>query len=254
METNSSATNPSTDDDFSELAIRRGFDVWMYLAYSSLLMSYVNINILIFRFWLTFASIWFVVWGFIPERSVQIDTVVYNLIYVIINIVYCIPLIKKYLPAKLTPFEKEIYERDFNGNMSEKQFKFMIKRFESESVYAKNTQLCRAGNTFKYLIYIAKIHPGWRVNLIGINDELMIELREGSWIGIIEYVNYEQSLKEKKPSEGPQEITWGVTATVEQLEEDTNRINSVTEEKLIDRSKGGVVVYYFSPQVNFEST
>src|SRR4051812_12136055 len=89
---------------------KQGYDAYMYVAYAFLMVSYINVNILIFRMWLILSAVFFIIWGLTPERSVQIDTLIFNAIYIIINVVQSIPLIKQYLPVKLTPLEEEIYE------------------------------------------------------------------------------------------------------------------------------------------------
>jgi hypothetical protein len=237
----SSAANNSTATN-DVVSAKMGFDAYMYCAYAFLLISYINVNILVFRFWLVMSAIFFIIWGCEPERAVQIDTIVFNSLYIIINIIQSIPLIKQIWPVKLTPLEQEIFDKDdkFKNHMNIRQFKHFISKFAIQTYNGNNQNIITNGDNFIHLFYIAKISPGWKVNLIKNNKVEVTELKEGSWIGSLEYnkyLDFQFFNTQKKTEQQPQYITWEVSSFIkERVWED----HLQTEQALID---GGVVVY-----------
>ena len=220
----------------------QGFDAYLYTAYALILLSYINVNILVFRTLLILAAMLFMIWGCQEVRAVQVDTLIFNSVYIIINIVQSIPLVKQILPVKLTDQETEIYERDFKAHMGVRQFKHFIQRFKSETVMPSNKNLIATGSPFRYLIYIAKINPGYKVFLASPTDYHVKDVTEGSWIGTIEYVIHEENMmnKERKSDE----INWGISANLGEVEFVGNEVMpTVTEQKLIPKNENGVVIY-----------
>jgi hypothetical protein len=233
---------------------KQGFDVWLYLAYCCILLSYVNINVLVFRFWLILSSVFFMVWGFVPARSVQVETEVYNILFIIINIVQMIPLARQVWPVSLTAFEEEIYQRDFHMQMNKRQFKRFIERFKTQNYRADKSQLCMYNSNFEHLIYIAKLAPGYKVCLYDKDSIKVQELEEGSWIGTIEYVLHQKKIEKNKNKSS----FWDITACLEQIKDyqNTNYQNTDADGKLIaindnnDNEDSGCTVYLFDLKVS----
>lgn len=226
----------------------QGFDVWLYIAYTAILLSYININILVFRFWLIISAIFFILWGFAPERAIQLDSVLFNLVYIVINIIYSIPLARQVWPVKLTEFEDEIYRRDFHEQMNRKQFKRFINEFKQQSLGVNNTQLCSANNDFEHLIYIAKLEPGWKIILNRDGENKVNELMEGAWIGTIEYM----SDMERKPTDPL--FKWVVSAMLIEDRGEDGEIKyqgTQSDQKFIPRSEVGCIVYYIELKVSY---
>jgi hypothetical protein len=194
------------------------------------------------------SAVFFIIWGTTGTFAVQIDTVIFNSAFIIINIVQSIPLIKQIMPVKLTELEEEIFQRDFHNHMTKRQFKHFISKFKTDWYKGDGSQICVHDSNFRYLIYIAKIFPGWRVVLTSSTRHLQVkEIKEGSWIGTIEYVLYEQANQGlKKPSEAQQDVSWGISAYLESIKEheiiDMNA-QSITEAKLVPKGINGAVVY-----------
>jgi hypothetical protein len=181
------------------------------------------------RIWLILSAIFFIIWGTIyPELSIQLDTLLFNLLFIIINVVQCIPLIKTVWPVKLTPLELEIYNRNFSSFMNRKQFKHLISHFEYDVYRAEGSQIISIDQNFKSVFYVAKIYEGYEVFIIGRHDLKVKQLCEGAWIGIIEYKDYEEKLKNYNPE--VDDILWRISAVVH---------------KASNVSGKGVVVYEF---------
>jgi hypothetical protein len=195
-----------------------GFDGFMFTAYSFLLLSYININILVFRLVLVLAYIFFIIWSLTPQNAVMVDTIAFSCLFILISILQSIPLIKQIWPVRISRFENDIFLRDFRDYMNIRQFKHFISSFNPVYYGSRNKQVCQLGQNFEYLIYIAKIYPGWRVNLIGLDEIRVTELKEGSWIGTIEFSLFEgvKNLR-KKHIKQEEEIKWLISSSVEEV-------------------------------------
>lgn len=215
-----------------------GFDKWLYAAYVCILFSYVNVNILVFRFWLIMGAVFFVCWALDPVRAIQLDSLMFNLAFIVINIIMCIPLVRQIWPVKLTSDEERIFNRDFQSNMNIRQFKRLIKEFERKNFNLDKSQLCVIGSDFKHLVYISDIYPGWKVSIYDKDGVKLQELEEGSWLGTIEYVNYE---KNKTAN-----IYWDVTCVLEEITQFQDPYQQ-TEQNLIPGT--GCDVYFFDLKV-----
>ena len=252
----------STTADIEEVhyVAKSGFDVFLWLTYFCLLISYVNINIIVFRFWLIMSGVFFIIFATIPENAIQIDTLLFNIAYIIINVIMMIPLVKQVLPVKFTPLEEEIYNRDFKTHMTRAQFKRFISKFKALK-YQDKAQLCAIKSQFTHLFYIAKLFPGWKIQLKSHSDVAFKSIHEGGWIGTIEYVLFEETRakKEKKKDNSEVIVSWGITAEIcresdllQQLKEepDVNQeseSNNYENENILKES--GAIIYKIDIEV-----
>ena len=110
-----------------------------------------------------------------------------------INGTYCYYLLLRYLPIKLKPLEERIYEKDFKRVMDRRTFRDFIRKAHLRT-FSEGGQICHHGNNFSGPFYVAKIKPGFKVIYIKKGKEYF-EVKENSWIGVVEYMMYE---KEKK--------------------------------------------------------
>jgi hypothetical protein len=208
----------------SEFGIKQGFDGYMYSAYVCLLLSYATTNILVLRVLLVLSAIFFILWACLnPILRIQVDTIIFNGLFIVINIYNSIPLMREVLPITMSQFEEEIYERDFKDHLTRRQFKHFISKFQLQNRSAKKSDLCSNGNTFDGVFYFAKINSGASVNIL-LNNEVLKVLKSGSWMGIKEYFHKEK-FKEKPP-------TWNIHV------ETTNENGTVGEDT-------GVLLYHF---------
>jgi hypothetical protein len=231
-----------------------GFDVWMWLAYIFLFLSYLNVNILYFRLTLILAAVWFIVWGLEVERSIQMDTLMFNIAFIVINIIMSIPLIKQVWPVKLSKFEHEIYERDFCQQMNIRQFKYFMSFFVPDYYGHHRKKIVDIGENFEYMIYIAKIYPGWKVYLKGPNDIMVKELSEGAWIGTIEFSIYDETKNLTKQMKKDEGVKWAISSSVEETfidDEDrpVQHIHQHFQYGVIQEC--GVIAYHISLKVNY---
>jgi len=210
----------------------------MYTAYVFLFFSYLTTNVLILRVLLILAAIFFILWGCLNlEVRIQIDTLCFNTVFILINLYKSIPLFKEVLPVVLTPLEEEVFNRDFKEYLTKLQFKYLISKFKLEHWLANDSEFCKIGNPFNEIIYIAKINPGYSVKLSSRKIHLK-DLKESSWIGIIEYF--------KDLNKNPEEkLLWGANAKIH-VDNDMNKELTANSNKNNDI---GVYFYRFDLQV-----
>lgn len=195
--------------------------------------SFLTTNILILRSLLIVSAIFFILWGTITDFKYQVDTICFNALFILVNIYLSIPLLREVLPVNLTPLESEMYERDFKNNMTKRQFLHFFSHFKTEQVTANGSDIVKEGNPFSNVIYIAKMSPNASVHLSK-NGDMIKYLTAGSWIGIIEYFNYQNNDVKTTLD------LWDVSAKVEISKDPLN-----DEKKLQLTSGSGVIFYRF---------
>jgi hypothetical protein len=139
------------------------------------------------------------------------------------------------LPPKFSPFETNIYERDFAEVFSTNEFKMLINHGTLEYLSQNESQICKVGQSFKEIIYIAQLNEGFELYLLDRNDNIISRLSEGSWIGIGEYAIREDYMKNPKIREeilsGQYEVTWGVSGLLRQVKEENKEFDEKGEQR-----------------------
>lgn len=163
-------------------------------------------------------SAFFCLWATIPEnRSIQMETFIFNSIFVIINLFQIIRLLYKMAPPKLTEIESEMYERDFKEVFTRSQFKMLISSAARVEYHSTNSsQICKIGQSYNELIYVARLNHGYSVVLEDSEGRQIYEAAAGSWIGVIEYAKREDYMRNKKIKDGllksQLELVWQISA------------------------------------------
>jgi hypothetical protein len=237
----------------AESLIKHSGSVWIYLAYTSLLLSYVFTNILFLRIFLILASVFFITFACVIG-NIFLDSIVFNVVFILINIYQSIPLFIDYIEVKLDPLEEKIYEENFKRYLSRRKFKTLI----SKSVlrfYSGESEITHSGNSYTCLYYIALIDPSVDVVLLKDNVEIYT-LKENSWVGIIEFMKYlkidkkkiEENRKKIKSSahiHGNVDMKWDIDCHIRQ-KVSFNR-DEITEgkKKLLEEYPAACWVYSF---------
>lgn len=244
--------------------IRRGFDVWLYLAYSSFLISYFLPNILYIRMIIALGSLFFVIWSCVaPGLAVQMDSLLFNLLYIIINVYQIIRLLRKKIPPKFSELEEKIYTRNFQEVFSRFEFKMLLDKARVEYLSTNESQICKIGQSYREVIYVAHINEGYSVELRDINNNIISNVKEGSWIGIAEYAIREDYLKNPKLRkvimDGDYELVWEVTASIVQNNKENNEMEKVIKKNenreqyedfvYLKKRSEGCIVYKFTMEV-----
>jgi len=208
------------------------FDPCLYIAYIFLLFSYLTTNVLILRLNLILSAIAFIIWACIyPTTAVQVDTVVYNSLFIIINLYNSIPLFKELLPVSLTTIEEVCYQRDFKDFLSKREFKYFISHFKKKQSTQDQPQIVNKGTKFEGLIYVSKINKGLEIYITKDNEKVK-SLREGAWLGVVEYMLYHE--KKMKSDE----LMWDISANIESGKGLQN-----TETQIISMNGTGIEFY-----------
>lgn len=185
------------------------FDPCLYIAYIFLLFSYLTTNVLALRLNLILSAISFIIWSCIyPATAIQVDTLVFNSLFIIINLYNSIPLFKELLPVSLSQIEELCYERDFKDYLTRREFKYFISHFTKKQSNLDQTVIINKGTKFVNLLYIAKINIGSEAYIKKENEKIKF-LREGAWCGVIEYMLYHEKNK------NPIDIIWGISVIFE---------------------------------------
>lgn len=232
--------------------------VWIYLAYSFVLVnnfliqcSYLNVDILYIRMFLILVAVSFMTFA-ITVGNVFLDSILFNTVFIIINIIYIIPLVKKRLPVKLSPLEERIFEKDFKKHMSRRLFKDFIQNGYIRT-YADGGQICHSGDGFSGVFYTALINPNYKVVYTKQGNEYLT-VKENSWIGVVEYVMLQKEKKElnalqrehngqKKPKRA--KVKWGLDAKVKETGDNIKVTDPIYEEE-----DEPVVIYEFNLRVS----
>ena len=243
--------------------IRQGFNWMLYISYSCFLVSLLFWKIFWIRSIIAFGSIFFCIWAWtVPDIAVQIDHFSFNLAYVIINVYQNFRLLKKMYPPKLTEIERTIYERDFKEVFNEHEFDLLLKKGRAEYISANETQLCKFAQSFKEIIYVAKINDGYTIVLENSKGKAFAEVNVGSWIGIIEYAKREDYIKipelENYIQQGHYEMIWNISATLRDKEgrKIAPEVNSPKEDDLLEKYEflkkrsEGCIIYRFPIEVS----
>lgn len=98
------------------------------------------------------------------------------------------------------------------------QFNYFLKKCKIDYLSMNESQICKVGQSFKELIYIAHINDGYSVVLEDSKGKLISYLKPGSWIGCIEYAKRDFIMKEpileKLIKSGKLELVWQVSALI----------------------------------------
>lgn len=172
------------------------------------------------------SSVFFILWSTaVPAIAVQVDTLIWNSVHIIINIALIIPLIQQIMPIKFSPIEEDIYERNFKGFLTRRQYGVMIKQFEKVSL-VEDTHICKFNTEFDYMYYVVKIEPGYKIAITSSDPKYKVkDIAEGSWIGTAEYSILERNLNKKKKLKKMTgvnkgfEVKWGINVYLQKKAE-----------------------------------
>lgn len=172
------------------------------------------------------------------DFPVQIDTCIFNGVFILINIYQIVRLIIKKLPPKFNEIEEKCYNRDFKEVFSRDEFKLLLSKSKIDYLSTNESQICKIGGSFKEIIYIAQLNEGFSVELEDANGKLISRLKEGSWIGCIEYAKKDIIVKHKDLGklikDGSLELVWQVSGLLREYS-----IGNENENKLIEGKNNG---------------
>lgn len=201
--------------------IRLFMNEYMFLANVLLFLCYLQSNLLMFRLLFTGACLFLLIFS-LSGDIISIDTVIFNLLFVIINIKLAIPIIKNLAPPKFTHEQKEIFKNHFRNYLTPIELNVLLKS-QRRKIFRVSTPILKKGNEFSSLFFVAKVGKNCSVELK--SNKRVFELTENSWVGIPEYLNVisrkeslHRALKDFDTGE------WGLSMNVV-MEEDLNEVS-----------------------------
>ena len=178
-------------------------------------------TLLYLRAILILASCFFIAWGYIV-LNIAADLIIWNSLFIIINIIYAIPLIKEQKPIKLPKDHRKIYYDYFSRKMSKAHFKYFWSFAKKKTIDRIDTQLIKEGNPFEELLFIHEI-PEDKSVILRKGPRKLLNMIEGSWVGMIEATFFIRSTRTKDYKRKEYE-RWAVSCTIEgeDLDEETH--------------------------------
>jgi hypothetical protein len=212
---------------------------------------------------LILASIFFICFSCITG-DVFVDMLVFNIVFILINILQLIRLFSIYIKVPLDPLEEKVFENYFKEYLPRTKFKELIRKADLR-YFGDGSQICNFGNSFTSLFYVGLIHNGYEVKLYR-EDIEFYNLEEDSWIGTVEFVKYvkskgeqekdekrKQSLnpskkkKQVRSSSSLSNVKWGIGAKVKRLDEPSLiKQKSVEREELYELYPEPCYIYIFN--------
>ncbi len=234
-------TNTTTSEPYY-LQAKQGSILWFYLAYICLLCSYLNVNILIFRLFLIGASLMFIM-GAILFGYIWLDSILFNVVMISINVYYSIPLIKQKIEIKLSDKEDVIFKNCFSKCMDKRTFKKIL---DSSSCYhiANNNFLVQQGNAYNGVYLVAYLHPSHSVNIYENNEKINVEASYFKWLGLIEY----DIMRKAKKEDDKNSINWPISIKVENKSEtfrNEHKYDCDYNSSTIEEFEQPLYVYFF---------
>jgi len=159
-----------------------------------LFLSYIQVNFFYLRLVLICSSIFFVIWGW-EILAVALDLVIWNLVFIVINLILAIPLFLRWLPVRLTTREQLIYEQNFKMFFTKSHFKILM-RYAQIQTYYSPIELATKGNPIESYIFVHFVSKEAEV-IIKKENHILGSMNNGSWVGIID-ANWALNQKEDR--------------------------------------------------------
>ena len=92
-----------------------------------LLLSYVSSNIIYLRIVIGLACLWFVTWSMTIGSGALVDVAIWNYVMALINFGHAVKLFYDKRPIVFDEYREQIYLNTFDGIMSRKDYKILMK-------------------------------------------------------------------------------------------------------------------------------
>lgn len=201
---------------------------YMFLANFLLFLCYLQTNLLMFRLLFIAACLFFLIFS-LTGPVISIDTVIFNILFTLINVILSTSLVKNIIPPQFTNEQKEIFREHFKNYLSPIELNLLLKSGRRK-IFRVTSNVIKLGNEFSSLFFIAKIGKNCRIELK--TKKRKFELTNYSWVGVPEYLNIiskkdslSQALKEFDTG------SWGVNLKVVV---DSNDVTGFNEEYIYD--------------------
>ena len=158
---------------------------YLFIANLLLFLCYLQSNLIMFRLLFIASCIFFLIFSLTGD-TVSLDTVIFNFLFTIINVIFVVPLIKRLVPPHFSKEQKDIFREHFRNYLSPIELNVLLST-SRRKIFRVTSQIIKFGNEFSSLYFIAKIGKRCRIEMK--TKKRKFELSEYSWIGVPEYLN-----------------------------------------------------------------
>ena len=191
------------------------------------LLCFIQLDMMYLRILRIFSDIFFMLFG-IFQLYIGIDVVIWNTLFIIVDTIYLIPLVKQRMPVKLSKQEEAFY-KTVEKFLTKFQFKMLIDNGEQRKYHVSGSQICKEGNPCDEVILFFRIPEDKTVVLYKDNKRIMT-VQQGSYIGHIEFISQatgslftNQNLDSVNPS--APKMGWNITCEIESSCDQTTNID-----------------------------
>ena len=130
----------------------------------------------------TISALIFMIFFILNLPSLNIDNLLFQITFLLININESIPLVKELLPPKFTPEQKAIFKNYFKNYLNHIEFKKLLSKHRRR-VYKVTSSLLNKGNGFSSIFLVAKLQKSANKIVLRNSNSIIMSLTKYSWIG-----------------------------------------------------------------------
>lgn len=157
---------------------------YFFIAQVFNLLSYAQSNFLFLRILFLGSAFFYIVFAATLD-VVVLDMILFNIVFLLINVWMAIGLFVELIPPKLTKEEEDMYYSYFSKYMTKQQMKLLFS-VSSRQVYTVSSTLIKPGNGFNSMYFIHKIPSNCRAI---VTQQGEYEQKENCWVGILEFLD-----------------------------------------------------------------
>ena len=159
-------------------------NILMLVILNLIKLSYLQTKLLLFRMISISASIFMFIFV-LNLRVLTFDNLIFQIMFVCINIYESVPLLRELIPPNFNTEQKELYKKYFKKYFKPVEFNFLLTKHRRR-VYKVSSSVVNKGNGFTSLFFVAKIPQDVSCNIfIRKGKHKLLDLTEYSWIGTI---------------------------------------------------------------------
>jgi hypothetical protein len=158
---------------------------YLFLANLLLFIGCLQTEVLLLRLLFIAAYTFFIIF-YLTLGGSSLDSFLFSILFLIINIYLTIPIINSIIPPDFNPEDKEMYINQFINYLTKRELEEFLK-IGKRKVFRVSSNLVKMGHEFSTIYLITKIDNNCKVKLKSNLGKLI--LSEYSWIGIPEYLN-----------------------------------------------------------------
>lgn len=159
---------------------------YLNIANILLFLSFLQRNQLMFRLIIISSTVFYLTQCFIYD-IVFIDTVTFQICFIVINSYSAFQIFSNIIPPELDKEGLYVYQNVFSKYFSKSQYNY-IYQICKRRVYRVNSPIALTGNGF-ISVFLVVTKPDEATIQLKFQDSVIGTLNELSWIGLVEYVN-----------------------------------------------------------------